>query len=59
VARRALEGLWSSGIGNFPAAELDYIRYLCMVDDTRARNELGYQHQHDLQSTLAAAFDDC
>jgi UDP-glucose 4-epimerase len=58
VARRALEGLWSSGVGNFPAAELDYIRYLCMVDDTRARNELGYRHEHDLSSTLAAAFED-
>ncbi len=58
VARRALEGLWNSGIGNFPAAELDYIRYLCMVDDTRARNELGYAHTHDLQSTLAAPFED-
>ena len=59
VALRALQGLWRTRIGNFPAAELDYIRYVCMVDDARARQELGYKHHYDLDQTLGAAFDDC
>jgi UDP-glucose 4-epimerase len=59
VALRALQGLWRTRIGSFPAAELDYIRYVCMVDDTRARNELGYQHQYNLEGTIAAAFEEC
>lgn len=59
VALRALKGLWRTRIGTFPAAELDYIRYVCMVDDSRARKELGYTHAYDLEATLAAPFEDC
>jgi UDP-glucose 4-epimerase len=44
--------MWSFRISNYPAAELQYQRYLCMVDDTRARNELGFRPRYDLQATL-------
>ncbi len=39
-------------VTSFPAPELDFIRYVCMVDDTRARRELGYRPAYDLEATL-------
>ena len=39
-----INSLWRSRIVSFPAPELDHIRYVCMVDDIKARNELGYGH---------------
>jgi UDP-glucose 4-epimerase len=58
LAQRALNGLWRSGISNFPVPELDHVRYVCMVDDQRAREELGYAHHFDIKQTLDAVFDD-
>jgi len=53
LARATLERLWRLHMTSFPAPELDFIRYVCMVDDTRAR-ELGYRSKFDLKSTLHA-----
>ena len=38
----------------FPEPELDFIRYVCMVDDSRARKVLSYQPRFDLHGTLSA-----
>ena len=54
LAQRALNGLWASRLTSFPAAELDHIRYVCMVDDSRARRELGYRPRYDMQQTVQA-----
>ncbi|MET0344431.1 MAG: SDR family oxidoreductase [Polyangiales bacterium] len=54
LAQRALNGLWASRLTSFPAPELDHIRYVCMVDDTRARRELGYRHRYDMKQTVSA-----
>ncbi len=58
IAKRALNGLFRSRMSNFPSAELDHIRYVCMVDDQRARTELGYTHHFDIQQTLEAVFEE-
>lgn len=58
VAQRAINGLWHSRLMNFPAPEIDHIRYLCMVDDTKARRELGYAHAFDMDRTLEAINDE-
>lgn len=58
VAKRALNSLWRSRITNFPAPELDHVRYVCMVDDSRARSGLGYGHKYDIQQTLEAVFEE-
>lgn len=58
IAQRALNTLWSSRIGSFPAEELDHVRYVCMVDDARGRRELGYAHRYDLRATVASVFDE-
>jgi UDP-glucose 4-epimerase len=52
VARAALDRLWRYRLTSFPPPELDHIRYLCMVDDTRARNVLGYEPRHSLEDTV-------
>ncbi|MGE3674816.1 MAG: NAD-dependent epimerase, partial [Polyangiaceae bacterium] len=54
VARRGIERLWNLRMTSFPAPELDYIRYVCMVDDSRAREVLGYDPRFDLTATLKA-----
>jgi UDP-glucose 4-epimerase len=54
VARAAMDRLFRWRVTSFPAPELDFIRYVCMVDDTRARSVLGYQPQHTLLETLRA-----
>jgi UDP-glucose 4-epimerase len=58
VAQRAVNSLWHSRLVNFPAPEIDHIRYLCMVDDTRARRELGYSHGFDMERTLQSVHDE-
>jgi UDP-glucose 4-epimerase len=58
VAQRALSGLWESRLGTFPEPELDHVRYICMVDDTLARKELGYAHRFDLEQTVNSVFDE-
>jgi UDP-glucose 4-epimerase len=54
IARLGIDRLFRLGVSSFPAPELDFIRYVCMVDDSRARSELGYAPAHDIESTLRA-----
>lgn len=48
VARQALQ----FGMANVPPAEVDFIRYPCLVDDARARSELGFEPRYNLTETL-------
>jgi UDP-glucose 4-epimerase len=54
LARAALGQLFRLKVTSFPAPELDFIRYVCMVDDARAKKTLGYAPAHDLETTLRA-----
>jgi UDP-glucose 4-epimerase len=54
LAKTGLGGLFRLGLSRFPSPELDFIRYVCMVDDALARAELGYVPAHDLEATLRA-----
>jgi UDP-glucose 4-epimerase len=54
LARVGVERLFRWRITKFPAPELDFIRYVCMVDDSRARRDLGYAPTHGLVATLCA-----
>lgn len=42
------------GMSSFPVAELDFIRYVCMVDGRRAPAELGFRPQFGLRDTIRA-----
>ncbi len=49
-----LKRMWSLRLTNFPPPELDHIRYVCMVDDQRARADLGYTNRYPLAETVAS-----
>lgn len=58
AARLLVDRLFRWHVTSFPAPELDFIRYVCMVDDSRARSALGYAPAHDLMATLSAVDDE-
>jgi UDP-glucose 4-epimerase len=52
LARIVLRRMWSLRLSTFPAPELDHIRYVCMVDDRRSRELLGFKHRVSLEETV-------
>lgn len=54
MARPVLQRMWRYRMTSFPTPELDHIRYVCMVDDTRAREILGFRPQFGLEETVRA-----
>ncbi len=54
LAKVAVKNLFRFRLTSFPAPELDFIRYVCMVDDQKARTQLGYAPAHGLEATLRA-----
>jgi UDP-glucose 4-epimerase len=52
LARPVLSALWRLGLSSFPVPELDFIRYVCMVDGSRAESELGFRPRQTLQETI-------
>jgi UDP-glucose 4-epimerase len=56
LAEMAVNRLFSLRMTSFPAPELDHLRYVCMVDDRRAREVLGYAPRHDLRAAVDAVF---
>jgi UDP-glucose 4-epimerase len=54
MARPLLSLAFRLGISSFPVAELDFIRYVCMVDGRRALAELGFRPRFSLRDTIRA-----
>jgi UDP-glucose 4-epimerase len=57
LAEAIVDQMWRLRLSTFPSPEIDHIRYICMVDDTRARNVLGYTPGYSLDQTLEAVLD--
>ncbi len=57
VAKPLLSRMWDARLTSFPVPELDHIRFVCMVDDSRAREILGYRPQYSLEETAFAVMD--
>ncbi|HEY1691192.1 MAG TPA: NAD-dependent epimerase/dehydratase family protein [Polyangiaceae bacterium] len=57
LARIALRRLWALRLTTFPPPELDHIRYVCMVDDRRARQVLGFTPRASLDETVLSVDD--
>jgi UDP-glucose 4-epimerase len=57
LAKSVLGLAFALGISSFPVAELDFIRYVCMVDGRRAAAELGFRPQFGLRDTIHAVDD--
>jgi UDP-glucose 4-epimerase len=54
LAKPLLTTLWRFRATSFPVPELDHIRFVCMVDGRRARDQLGFRPRHSLKETIAA-----
>jgi UDP-glucose 4-epimerase len=57
LATAMLSAAWRWRLSSFPAPELDHIKYVCMVDDRRARERMGWSSHHSLRD-CARAIDD-
>jgi len=55
--RTVLRRMWTLRLTSFPAPELDHIRYVCMVDDSRARREIGYAPKMPPEETVRTVAD--
>ena len=53
-----MKRLWSMHLTSFPPPELDHIRYVCMVDDKRARQVLGFKPAHTIEETILSVHAD-
>jgi UDP-glucose 4-epimerase len=54
LAKSVIQRLFRFRATSFPAPELDHIRYVCMVDDRRAREIIGHAPAHDIDETVRA-----
>jgi UDP-glucose 4-epimerase len=52
IGEPLLRALWKWRLTSFPPPEVDYIRYQCTVDGSRARDILGYEPRHSLLDTI-------
>lgn len=58
LARMLLRRMWALRLTSFPPPELDHIRYVCMVDDRRARQVLGYAPTSTVEETIRSVDTD-
>jgi UDP-glucose 4-epimerase len=54
LAKPVLSALWRGKLTSFPVPELDHIRFVCMVDGTRAKQTLDFRPRHTLKETIRA-----
>ena len=52
LLRPAMRRLFRAGLVSFPAAELDHLQYLCVVDGSRAAREWGWAPRYTLRETI-------
>jgi len=52
IGKALLKRLWAFHLTSFPTPELDHIRYVCMVDDSRARKDLGFLPGLGVEETI-------
>ncbi len=52
IAERLLRGLYSYKLTSFPAGEIDFLRYLCVVDGSRARRDWGWEPKCSMRETI-------
>jgi len=52
LLRPAMRRLFRAGLVSFPAAELDHLQFLCVVDGSRAAREWGWAPRYTLRETI-------
>ena len=58
LAKPLWRAAWRLGMNSFPVDEFDFIRYVCMVDGSRAARELAFHPRHSLRETIRAVLDE-
>jgi len=54
LAYAAADALWTAGLGAAPGAFIDYARFLCVADGSRAESALGFTPRYRSRDALAA-----
>jgi UDP-glucose 4-epimerase len=52
AARALSRALWATQIFDSPPSMLDFLRYICVADGSRAEAELGFVARHDIKRTI-------
>lgn len=52
VLRTMLKMGWALKLSDWPWPEIDHIKYICMVNDERARNEIGFTHKYEIDDII-------
>jgi UDP-glucose 4-epimerase len=58
LMRPLLRILWHMGKSPLEGPETDHLRFVSMVDGTRARDELGFTPKHTLKETIRSVLED-
>ncbi len=54
LGKSVLKRMWALRLTSFPVPELDHIRYVCMVDDTKAKKDLHFLPRFGIEQTVRA-----
>jgi UDP-glucose 4-epimerase len=54
LLKPVLQFMWKWKLTDFPPGEMDFLKYVCMVDGARAREELGFAARKTMQEMLKA-----
>lgn len=52
LVRKWSETMWTFQLGHFPPGLVDFLRYLCVADLSRMREELGFQPRFGIQDAI-------
>lgn len=52
LLRSAIDRAFKLRLSTFPASELDHLKYSCLVDGSRARQELGFLPSYSVKDTV-------
>jgi len=57
LAKFAMNRLWQLKLSDFPAPEVDYARFICTVDGTRARKIMGFEPEYSMKETILSLLE--
>lgn len=52
LMRRTSELLWTAQLGDFPPGLVDFLKYACVADVTRMRDQLQFTPAHDVRAAI-------
>lgn len=57
VAKFIMKRLWQLKLSDFPAPEVDYARFICTVDGSRAEKIMGFKPKYSMKETILSLLD--